>query len=500
MKVLGAPMSTISPAVAFNHLNSLSIESRIITTPWSRVVRGIGLGQYPIDYSDRIAGNIQAALDSLSAKIPIENPYNLFTRRLVQLLLKLARGVEAPSRAQIQDDIILILDAVRAEKNPYLQVMAGSIAIDAFVKIGIPTDALISDRYDFPDEILAAASRIKPGGSNDENSMRHGHYEKLSALSSLFLAFGQINIEDRLVSAERNLIVEALDCLEDIPTPFFRGRGGAVLLSIICLIGKSEFIFDGQKDYMKIILDHLDCAEDLGLYPFFPQSLSVAFSKTYPLVTMLNAIAISGRLEYLSYKKDRLLEMRELWNGLQRLEKTHMGLYYLIALHNMGYVQQEIPDLNAFLTSIIEQLDEVDPGEDYFAHGLSYHYMIQTAMLTGRLKLVSPHILHRLADSFLDLNRTPADIANRPYTISYAINILGEIGQAHLVFGPRERYAGKSAVQWVIENLSENGLAEGNRLYMLNNVLISYALRMRGRQSAETELFSKFRFPLTSGS
>ena len=31
-------------------LDSLSQESRIVATPWSRIVRGVGLGQHPIGY------------------------------------------------------------------------------------------------------------------------------------------------------------------------------------------------------------------------------------------------------------------------------------------------------------------------------------------------------------------------------------------------------------------------------------------------------------------
>ena len=106
----------------------------------------------------------------------------------------------------------------------------------------------------------------------------------------------QLGLKDRLVSGPRNYIQEGLDLLDRIPAPYFRGRAGSMFLSAISLLGYDEVAFDGERDYMKEILDYLDRDDELNIHPAFPQPLTDSYRKTYPLVTMLNAIAVwAGR-------------------------------------------------------------------------------------------------------------------------------------------------------------------------------------------------------------
>jgi hypothetical protein len=89
--------------------------------------------------------------------------------------------------------------------------------------------------------------------------------------------------------------------------------------------------------------------------------------------------------------------------------------------------------------------------------------------------------------------------AFQSYTpVSYVLNVLGEIGAADLIFAPRARYAGRSAIAWVVEHMSEGAKEEGTRLYMINHALVSYALRLRGAKARETETFRNFQFRLAS--
>ena len=103
-----------------------------------------------------------------------------------------------------------------------------------------------------------------------------------------------------------------------------------------------------------------------------------------------------------------------------------------------------------------------------------------------------------MVDSFPDLDRTDQDRINRPYPLSYVLNILGEIGASDLLFTPRARYEGSSPMAWIIDHLSRDAREEGHRLYMLDHALVSYALRLRGTHTGETELFKSFRFRLTA--
>ncbi|MFF1823211.1 hypothetical protein ACFVWG_38275 [Kribbella sp. NPDC058245] len=465
----------------------LSNESRMIATPWSRMVRGIGLGQYPVDYDPVAAEWVRRTFDQLSRRVSPANSYTLFARHLSELILQ----VNDPNAfADVNALLDPVLAAVRAEQNPYYRLMAGCILLDSFAKLQLDVPA------DFPAEVLAGLDAIEPNAIKDENSGRHGEYERLSACTAVFLALGQLGLADRLVTAERNYIVEALGLLEQIPAPFFRGRGGSMLLSVCYLLGYGEYVRTAERDHVEELLEYLDRADELELEPSFPSAMSALFPRIYPLVTLMNAIAMSGRAEYLTYRKDRLAELRWLMGGITDTERTHMGLYYIVALHNLGRLDEQLPDLNGFVDSLVGQWKEIDPGEDYFLRGISYPYLISTAMVTGRLDLLTEETFDRLADAYPDLERADADRDNRPYPVSYALNMLGEIGEAGRLFRPRLRYDGRAPLQWVIERVSEDGVREGNRLYMLDHSLISYALRLRGANAPESELFRDWKWQL----
>lgn len=475
-------------------LRDLSTETRMIATPWSRMVRGIGLGQHPIDHDPAVAARIRWTFDRLAARVPAD-PYTLFSRLLADLVLDVTDPVRPVPQADLTARLGPILDAARAEPNPYWRLMAGCILMDSVAKLGLDPALLTGSGRDVPGEVLAGVDDIAPDRIEDENAGRHGHYEKLSACSAVFLAFGQLGLTDRLVSGPRNHVGEALDLLERVPSPFFRGRGGSTLLSVLFLLGQGALVFDGPRDYVRETLDHLDRADELDDPPAFPSAMSASFPKVYPLLTMLNSVALSGRAEYLTYGRDRLAEARDLMAGLAPAERTHMGLYYLVALHNLGRLEDQVPDLDGFVEALVGQWRDIDPGSDYFLNGIACPYLIQTALLTGRLDLVTDETLRRLVDSFPDLDRTPQDRSNRPYPVSYVLNVLGEIGESDRLFTPTARYGGDSAVGWVVDRLSEGGQAEGSRLFMLDHALISWARRLRGAGSGETDLFRQFRFP-----
>ncbi|MFJ9739688.1 hypothetical protein [Streptomyces sp. NPDC101166] len=486
-------MTTALFRVPVDGLHGLSHETRVIATPWSRMVRGTGLGQYPTPYDPEAAARIRHTFSLLAAK-GVDDPYTRFSRLLADLVLDVTRPGRDLSRTELERRLAPVLDAVRAEKNPYFAVMAGCILMDAVAKLGLDRTLLVGAGRDFPAEILALVDTIEPDRIKDENAGRHGHYEKLSACSAVFLALGQLGLRERLVTNERNRVREALGLLEKIPAPFFRGRGGSMLLSVLFLLGHGRYVNGEGRDFVEEVLDHLDHADELNLPPAFPQPMSKSFSRVYPLLTMLNAVALSGRAEhYLSHGRDRLAEAEELMGRITPVERTHMGLYHLMALHNLGRLDERAPHLDALVEDVVGQWAHIDPGANYFLNGIAYAYIIQTAMVTGRMDLIGPRTLERLADCFPDLDRTDDDRVNRPYPFAYTLNVLGEVGAAHLLFEPRDAYGGSTPVAWVVDRLSDGGREE-HRLYMLNHALVSYALRQRGPRRGETPLFADFAF------
>ncbi|MTD55804.1 hypothetical protein [Amycolatopsis pithecellobii] len=484
-------MTSVARALPVSGLSDLSNESRMISAPWSRMIRGIGLGQYPIEFAPAVAGHIRRTFDQLAAKVSPSNAYTLFCRDLTDFVLTVAD----PAR---QDDVAPavgpLLQAARAERNPYYRAMAGSLVMDSFAKLGLDVSLLVNDERDFPAEVLGMLDEIAPDQIADENQGRHGDYERLSASSTVFLAIGQLGLKDRLVTPDRNHVIEGLNLLENIPAPYFRGRAGAMFLSVVTLLGFDEYIFDGERDYMKEVLHYMTRADELKIYPSFPQELPVAWAKVYPLLTMLNAIAMSGRTEYLNDPIDWLAEAKVLLEQVPWDDRVHMSQYYIVALHNLGRLQEELPDLDGYLAQVAAVLDLVDPGGNFFPNGIAYPYIIEVAMITGRMHLIPDEALTRMVDAFPGYDRTEADHANSAFPVSYVLNVLGEIDAADLIFEPRAQYGGSSALAWVVDHMSEGAKEEGTRLYMINHALVSYALRMRGAGAPETELFRNFRF------
>jgi hypothetical protein len=374
--------------------------------------------------------------------------------------------------------------------------MAGCILMDAFANLDLDLSLLVNEEMDFPAEILAVTDLIEPDKFKGGYGGRHGHYERLSACSAVFLALGQLGLKDRLVSGPRNYLQESLDLLESVPAAFFRVRAASMLLSVISLLGYDAFVFDGDRDYMKEVLDYLDGPDERDNPTSFPQPATPGFAKLYPLLTMLNTIAMSGRAEYLTYGQDRLAEAKELMAGISPVERTHMGMYYIVALYNLGRLRDELPDLDTYVEGVVGEWENVDPGADFFISGVAYPYLIETAMITGRMDLITEKTLDRLVDSFPDHDRSRVDRINRTYPLSYSLNSLGEVGASDRLFEPRARYDGVSPIAWVIDNFSENASEEGNGLYMVNHALVSYALRLRGAHRQETELFRNFSFRL----
>ncbi|WP_305783775.1 hypothetical protein [Symbioplanes lichenis] len=454
----------------------LTVENRMIATPWSRIVRGIGLGQYPTGHDPVLATRLRAAGDQLAARVP-GDAYTAFARRTTDLVLTLTGSGGDVPWPRLETDLDAVLAELRGVENPYHRVTGGAILLDALAKLEVPRRLVIGGGRDLPAEVLATVDEIKPDGIKDENAGRHGDYERLSAFTAAFLAYGQWGLGERLVAGPRNYVLEALDLLDHVPAPFFRGRGGSMLLSVAGRLGHGHLVTAGGRDRIAETLDHLDRADEVNLPPAFPQPLSPAFGKIYPLLTMLNAVAWSGTGAHLSHGRDRLAEARSLWGQLAPVERTHMGLYYLVALHNLGRLRDEIPDTGAFVTGLVGQWRDIDPGENYFLHGIAYPYLIMTALISGRRDLITGTVVDRLVDAFPDLDRTAEDRLNRPYPFAYALTALGELGVADRLFTPRPRYGGSSPVAWVIDRLPAE---ESSRLYMLNHALINAALRMRG--------------------
>ena len=469
-------------------LDALSEESRIIATPWSRIVRGIGLGQHPTGYDSDTAQLIKYSATMLSDKLNGAVPYTNFSTALINLIL----ATVSPDNDNDNDNdniryyVAKTTTSLRSVTNPYSRAIAGTILLDTITKLHLD---LSEKAVDIGHIVLDAVDQIQPDAIQDENQGRHGDYERVSALTATFFAFNRAGLISLLREQTRNYVSEALASLENVPTPFFRGRGGAMLISSVALMGCDD-TFATRRAIESIFL-WLDRVDEIQLYPAFPGPMSPAFVKAYPLLTMLNALStLDDSDRYLNFGHNRLQEASSLMTELEPIERTHMALYYVIALKNLGKLDAYLPDLDSFVEQVVGQWSEIDPGRDYFLYGISYAYLMQLAYFAGRADLITDPMIDRMLGAFRTFESRPEDRANRPYPFSYALNVLTELGLGKLLHSSRPEYDGQSPYRWVISHLSDGGHKEVGRLYMLNHALINWALRLRvPDQQTETSQF-----------
>ena len=228
------------------------------------------------------------------------------------------------------------------------------------------------------------------------------------------------------------------------------------------------------------ILSWMDRVDNIQLYPAFPSPMSPAFIKAYPLLTMLNALStLDDPDRYVTFGRNRLQEASYLMTELEPIERTHMALYYVMALKNLGQLDTYLPDLDSFVEQVVGQWPEIDPGRDYFLYGISYAYLMQLAYFVGRADLITGAMIDRMLGAFRALETMPENRANRPYPFSSALNVLTELGLGELLHSPHPEYGGQSPYRWVISHLSDGGNREVRRLYMIDHALINWALRLR---------------------
>ena len=490
----GSRQMAISPNPAFSRIGmaAMAPESRVICTPWSRMVRGLALGQYPVGYDDAITGIVTQARDILTQQVTKPTGYLRFALQLAELGIALNRPGARVTQDELQTRATGLMNALRTETNPYYAAVGGGILFDAFAKFRLDIFLLVNSTRDFAAEMLDAIDRIQPDQIKDENAGNHGEYEKLFAYTSIFLGIGQAGLTNRLTSGPRNYVREALHLIQTVPSPFFKGRGCSMLFSVLSAIGLDGMIFDDGHDFMKEVLEHVDRDDSVDFPLRFPQPITRAYVKIYPRITMLNAIAISGRHEYASMGHDRVAELKLLWAELEPAEKMHQSLYYLIALHNLGRTEQEIGSVHVLMDELLGYLDVVDPGANFFLNGLSHAYIVESAMLTGRLGDIPPQEIDRIAGCLKRMDATPIDRASRAYPFSYNLNALGEIGEAGALMSPNPVYGGVSAFSWLVGQFSPDGQTEGSRLLMLGNALMGLSLRLRPKEHLSTPMFNDF--------
>ena len=455
----------------------LSNETRYIPTPWNKIVRGLGLGQNPISYNEDISNSIGDSFEKLKAKTLYNDSYILFASLLNDFLTLNIRSKGNLDYCINKKYLDNIFELIGNETNPYRQVMQYCITIDSASKVGIN---FLQESGEIFSTILISINKIKFNTSKDSDMYQYGSYEKVSAYTSLFFSLASCGMGKLAINNENNLVQDALDLLSSIPSPFFRGRGGGMLLNSIDALGLSYISLNGKVNYLQDTLSFVIKNANQKMKPSFPQDMSLSFVKAYPILTMLNSIGIVGCRETI-FNIDKIIsEVSDLLYKMNDIERTHMGLYYIMAIYNLGMFNDKSTFINDLIFDMISTVNHIDPSENYFLNGISISYVIETLRFFSDVDLLDESIVIKLVNCFTKMNVSIEDEINRPYPFSYAFSIISGIGMADLFFKNNDNYNGQSPMDWIIDNLILTSNSTEDRLYMLSNALISVSLMMRG--------------------
>ncbi|MBF0522588.1 MAG: ACP S-malonyltransferase, partial [Candidatus Omnitrophica bacterium] len=214
-------------------------ESRAFFSPWIRIVRGMALGGNAIGFNPQLAQNIRETTKLLQERIPSNNIFNRFSTRLTNLILDINDSQISLSANDIQKRVEILVGDIQEIKEPPLFVNASAILMDCLAQLKLPADLIVNDRVDVLQNALAKAEEIPYD--------HHGAYERLTSLTNLFLAAGQLGLKARLVG-EKDHISASLALLKDISSHYYRGRGASALFSVLVVLGFEEHFINSKMD------------------------------------------------------------------------------------------------------------------------------------------------------------------------------------------------------------------------------------------------------------
>ena len=194
---------------------------------------------------------------------------------------------------------------------------------------------------------------------------------------------------------------------------------------------------------MKNLLDYFD--EHLDKYPKLDNMKKRPSYNTYPLLTLLNSMSLLGKPEYLTYKRDWLKEAELLVPVLPAPQRLSQGMYYLMALYNLGKLGQYVPDVREYVARVIKDWDEYAAATEMNVVEYEMHdtYVVELATFFGFQDLIPERVIKRMAETFLVYQKED-NIFNTAYGGAYALTSLGETGRYQILFQPNEKYEGQS--------------------------------------------------------
>ncbi|HEY1305919.1 MAG TPA: hypothetical protein VGF24_20330 [Vicinamibacterales bacterium] len=460
-------------------IENLTRETRVLFSPWSRYVRGVGLGQHPMNFDPRLASGIEEIVAILEKRAP-SNPFSAFAGKLTSLILATNTYYDPLPADRATMTLVEIVEGLSAIEDRFLHATACTILVEACVAQGWDVGVLTRPRFDVVRILLDEIRQIRFHEVTDTHGEK-GPYERLQMYVNLFVALGKLGRVDALTQAGSHHVREALDLMSEVPSHYYRGRGGAMVIAMASVLGFDDVVCSDRRDYLKELLAYYD--EKFGV--------AIPWDDTYPLMITLNTIAILRKPEYLTYRRDWLAEAARLFRSLPAKQLFPMGQYYFVALHNLGLLSDVFPDLEGAIRELAMQYagyTKADPLD----YSMYDSYTIETAWLFADLSVIPALIMRRAASIFKTFD-SEEPYRNAAYGGSYVLSACAETGLAGRLFEPSDDYDGEAPFLWTVRRFGRPVL-DGRSLPYLNHALINLALRMRGEPERDGPLFRSVRF------
>ena len=462
------------------YFNQLLKERRIFATPWHWCVHGLGLGQETTDFDlDKATRLVEISL-VLSQKT--QSTYHQFTHHLLQGIVAICDAISSgDSLAQQQAHKQFTKAIELLPSNSWEYGRACALLTESLVKLG-QLELYRQNVYEHLKIALTKVVKLEP----TNNKLR---YEQLQLLANLFLAVGQAGFSDLLTLKQQdgNTYVDtALEIATTISDAFYRGRGSAIIFSVLGIIGQGEKVYNDSHNHLQNILD------------IFDAELSHSSSRDsdgvhqggdfyiFPLSLILNGIAVLGRYDYLTYKRDWIATTMSIFQSLSPASQTSQMMFLLSALDNLGMLNIYIPNVSAFFHRCMTRyLNSTDGSQvdDY----LRCTYLIHLACHLGISDRIDPRVWSILLANVsqnLGSERYLESTYGSSYMVTaYALSAFNTIDRLDMLFD--EKIGLPNAIAHFQDDAKTTAIHSPRTAF----ALIEIALRMRPLNSCDTPLF-----------
>ena len=457
----------------------LLTERRIFPTPWHWCVHGFGIGQEVQGFEP---GKAERLLDiSLALSQKTKSDYHTFAHHLLHGIVSSCAGKfygDEATQQHAHEQFTSALERLPNEAWQYARACA--LLTESLGKLG--------ELDPYQSNILWHLKRAFEKVASLEVATDKLRYEKLQLFANLFLAAGQAGFSEMALEKQNGVtyIQIALQLSTTISDTFYRGRGSAILFSILALIGHGKQVCYGEPSHLQLLLELFD-SELKSLSHRNPDGVHEGGDYyIFPISLILNAIAVLKCPEYLTYNRNWVEQAISLFHSLAPASKVSQITFLLYALDNLGLLNTYIPDTSAMFQACMEEYLQTTNGsglDDY----LRCTYLIHLAYQLGKPEMLHPRVFSILSESTvqtLGSQRYLESTYGSSYmAAAYALSAFDRSDRLDSLFN--EHISLPTAIKRFNDHAEATAINSQKTVFSL----IEVGLRMRAVECGDTQLF-----------